>query len=208
MSCSDLTRMHGYQDISSRNGCQMKCPILLQLESMDTFWSTSLVPVSEQSTGRSHFVNASSQWETTLHCNISHWLGAYTKWSLTGQNDKDGLTVYPVVSFKKVPGGRFNIKMSYYKYGKSHCGDKTILQTSYLHNGISYTGKMTSLYWIRAQAPIFIDLFIFKAILIFRHLPNKFIPRSYNWSVNELVRQVFGKKYLKHSTDAMSSWSS
>ena len=29
------------------------------------------------------FVYAPSQWETTLHCNIvSHWLGAYTKWSL------------------------------------------------------------------------------------------------------------------------------
>ena len=32
-----------------------------------------------------------------------------------------------------------------------HCGDKTILQPSYLHNRISYTGKMTSLHWIRAQ---------------------------------------------------------
>ena len=30
---------------------------------------------------------------------------------------------------------------------KSHCGDKTILRPLYLHNGISYTGKMTSLYW-------------------------------------------------------------
>ena len=28
-----------------------------------------------------------------------------------------------------------------------------ILQPSYLHNGISYTGKMTSLYWIKAQLP-------------------------------------------------------
>ena len=49
------------------------------------------------------------------------------------------------------PGGRINIKMSSYQYRKSHCGDKTILRPSYLHNGISYTGKMTSLYWIRAQ---------------------------------------------------------
>ena len=47
-------------------------------------------------------------------------------------------------------GGRFNIKMSSYQYRKSHCGDKTILRPSYLHNGISYTGKMTSLYWIGA----------------------------------------------------------
>ena len=49
------------------------------------------------------------------------------------------------------PGPRFNIKMPSYQYRKSHCGDKTILRPSYLHNGISYTGKMTSLYWIGAQ---------------------------------------------------------
>ena len=32
---------------------------------------------------RDHFVNAPSQWEMTLHCNIVfHWIGAFTKWSL------------------------------------------------------------------------------------------------------------------------------
>ena len=71
---------------------------------------------------------------------------------------------------RKSPGGWFNIKMPSYQYRKSHCGDKTIvnikmpsyqyreshcgdktiLRSSYLHNGISYTGKMASLYWIRA----------------------------------------------------------
>ena len=40
--------------------------------------------------------------------------------------------------------------MSSYQYRKSHCGDKTILRRSYLHNGVSYTGKTTSLYWIGA----------------------------------------------------------
>ena len=41
--------------------------------------------------------------------------------------------------------------MASYQYRKSHCGDKTILRRpSYLHNGISYTGKRKSLYWIRA----------------------------------------------------------
>ena len=49
------------------------------------------------------------------------------------------------------PGGWFNVKMPSYQYRKSHCGDKRILRPSYLHNGISYTGKMASLYWIRAQ---------------------------------------------------------
>ena len=47
------------------------------------------------------------------------------------------------------PGPWFNIKMSSYQQRKSHCGDKTILRPSYLHKGISYTGKTTSLYWIR-----------------------------------------------------------
>ena len=45
------------------------------------------------------------------------------------------------------PGPWFNIKMSSYLYRKSHCGDKTVVRSSYLHNGISYTGKMSSLYW-------------------------------------------------------------
>ena len=48
------------------------------------------------------------------------------------------------------PGGWINIKMSSYQYRKSHCGDKTILRPSHLHNGIYYTGKTTSLYWIWA----------------------------------------------------------
>ena len=45
------------------------------------------------------------------------------------------------------PGLWFNINMSSYQYRKFYCGDKTIVRSSYLHNGISYTGKMTSLYW-------------------------------------------------------------
>ena len=59
-----------------------------------------------------------------------------------------------------------------YQYRKSHCGDKTILRPLYLHNGISYTGKTTSLYLIGAlvfvkltvsfritsPAPVFVEL--------------------------------------------------
>ena len=45
--------------------------------------------------------------------------------------------------------------MSSYQYRKSHCGDKTILRPSYLHNRFFYTGKMTSLYWIRALSLTF-----------------------------------------------------
>ena len=41
----------------------------------------------------------------------------------------------------QTPGPWFNIKMSSYQYRKSHCGDKTIVRSSYLHKGISYTGN-------------------------------------------------------------------
>ena len=39
-------------------------------------------------------------------------------------------------------------KISSHQYKKSLCGDKTIVivRSSYLHNVISYTGKITSLY--------------------------------------------------------------
>ena len=47
----------------------------------------------------------------------------------------------------RTPGPWFNIKMSSYQCRKSHCGDKTVVRSSYVHNGISYTGKMASLYW-------------------------------------------------------------
>ena len=46
------------------------------------------------------------------------------------------------------PGPWFNIKMSSYQYRKSHCGDKTVVRSSYLQIGISYIGKMVSFYWI------------------------------------------------------------
>ena len=73
-----------------------------------------------------------------------------------GREDKSALKSFLVIVKKQVlygdvwTGSRFNIKMTSYQYKKSHCGDKTILRPSYLHNGISYTRKMTSLYWIRA----------------------------------------------------------
>ena len=61
------------------------------------------------------------------------------------------LILRPIHQLKE-PGPWFNIKMTSYQYRKSHCGGKTILRLSYLHNMISYTIKTTSLYWIRALA--------------------------------------------------------
>ena len=50
-------------------------------------------------------------------------------------------------------GSRLNIKMPSDQNGKSHCGDKEVSLLSYLYKGISYTGKTTSLYWVRASVP-------------------------------------------------------
>ena len=66
----------------------------------------------------------------------------------------DAWLLFPSKFITNIPSGPgFNIKMPYYQYRKSHCGDKTILRPSYLHNGISYTGKMPSLYWTHLQIP-------------------------------------------------------
>ena len=57
----------------------------------------------------------------------------------------------PTSDFKLLKySGLFNIEMPYYQY-RNHCGYKTIIHPFYLHNGISCTGNMTSLYWIRTQ---------------------------------------------------------
>ena len=48
-----------------------------------------------------------------------------------------------------------DIKRSSYLSRKSHCVDKTVVRSSYLHNGISYTGKVWPLYWIGAQVLVF-----------------------------------------------------
>ena len=62
--------------------------------------------------------------------------------------------VYSEQETENGPRAQFSIRMTSYQYMKSHCGDKTILRPAYLHNGISYTGKTTSLYWIGTQVII------------------------------------------------------
>ena len=71
-------------------------------------------------------------------------------WTSLKSNHCHPLNDWYMSIFWGAPGGWFNIKMTSYRYRKSHCGDKTILRPSYLHNGISYAGKMISLCWIRA----------------------------------------------------------
>ena len=54
-------------------------------------------------------------------------------------------------------GGWFTKKVPSYQYRKYYCGDKTVERSSYLHNGTSYTGKMTSLYWISALVFFYVN---------------------------------------------------
>ena len=67
------------------------------------------------------------------------------------QMDTWWVMVRIIIPLKVNYGPQLIIKMSSFPYWKSHCGDKTIARSSYLHNGISYTGKMSSLYLIRAM---------------------------------------------------------
>ena len=91
---------------------------------------------------------APNQWETALLCkDVSHWLGASLESALVCTTL--GLTLV------LKPGPWFNIKMPSYQYRKFHCGDKTVVRSSYLHNGISYIGKLATLYWISHKTVLF-----------------------------------------------------
>ena len=54
----------------------------------------------------------------------------------------------------QISGGLFNIRMLSYQYEKSHYGEKRVVTVSNLHNGISYTAKMVSFYWISFKVGI------------------------------------------------------
>ena len=74
-------------------------------------------------------------------------------WLSNNANTKHRTFTLAVARYTRITGPWSNIKMTSYQYRKSHCGDKTVVRSSYLHNGISYTGKISSLYWIGAQGP-------------------------------------------------------
>ena len=71
---------------------------------------------------------------------VQYWV---IDWGVTMMTSRHGNIFH-------ITGPWFNIKMSSHQYRKSHCGDKTVVRSSYLHNEISYAGKIASLYWIRA----------------------------------------------------------
>ena len=94
-------------------------------------------------------------------------------------------------------GPWFNIKTSSYQYRKSHCGDKTILRPSYLHNGISYTGKMTSLYWIGPLVfPLQCDVFVWPLVDIAIDPVCQEAAVEFNKSFRKPFRLEFSNCYL------------
>ena len=120
--------------------------------------------------------------------------------------------------------------MTSYQYRKSHCGDKTILRPSYLHNGISYTGKMSSLYWIRALMQLILEIWRYVSWLVVtdtachpgrcRHNDHSFVTMKYqiinsplfcivkHQSILHSVNRLQGKSILNrpHTFDVSTSW--
>ena len=103
------------------------------------------------------------------------------------------------------PGPRFNIKMTSYQYRKSHCGDKTAVRSSYLYNGISYTGKMTSLYWIRAVGAIsqWVPNLLF-CILSLKSIILKLQPHPPG--TNELIGYILVTYTVHTKNNARNPW--
>ena len=73
---------------------------------------------------------------------------------------------YAFVAMDLKSGPWFKIKIPSYQYRKSHCGGKTILRPFYLDSGISYTGKMASLYWLKAEILVEISFLDFLLVII------------------------------------------
>ena len=68
------------QDCSNSSALALE---LLQSCTKPSVWYDTVLIRYDCNISKDHFVNAPSQWEVTLHCNVvSLWLGAFTKWSL------------------------------------------------------------------------------------------------------------------------------
>ena len=119
-----------------------------------------------------------------LHCQCHGWSGETRSQGISSHGSDLVLPEYS--------GPWFNIKMSSYQYRKSHCGDKTVVRSSYLHNGISYTGKMSYLYWIGALVSAsegFISLL--ETCLILKKKINQIIWLCQKWMWFEIRNQCF-----------------
>ena len=89
---------------------------------------------------RYHFV---TEVCTRVHISVTKWCivryGTGAMWDLwagsIGASAGMMLTYLSRYISVSASGAWFNIKMSSYQYRKSHCGDKTVVRSSYLHKG-------------------------------------------------------------------------
>ena len=122
---------------------------------------TRFCPQTDRRTRWSQYTPFQLHWSWRYNDLWQHWIPchmvsgrqmtkAYLMVIIIGHQQSIMVAIVMILSLTCLvtPGPQFNIKMLSYQYRKSHCGDRTVIRSSYLHNGISYTGKMTSLYWI------------------------------------------------------------
>ena len=57
------------------------------------------------------------------------------------------------VIYSYFPGPWISINMSSYPYRECHSKDHLVVTSSYIQNGISYTYRVVSLYWIISRVP-------------------------------------------------------
>ena len=97
------------------------------------------------------------------------------------------------------PGPWFNIMMLSYQHRESHSGDKTILRPSYLHNGISYTGQMASVYWIMNQIYFHASIYVLNNISIYS-------PKQIQWCMATFLSVYKSQVYDIWTVSNQTSW--
>ena len=141
------------------------CPSVWQFSDLilktESDWSILDIDVLGQDCGNSSVKHIAESDSWSILCEIPlRWMSRGYCWYQVNIGSGDGLVQSgtkplpePIIIltpfYKPVwhwsQGPWFNIKMTSYQHKKSDCGDKTTSWPCYLHNGISYTGKMTSL---------------------------------------------------------------
>ena len=87
-----------------------------------------------------YYAASPTVWQHDIQSRIS------AKWERGKQYGQHTRHINSLVLWR--PGPRFNTNMLCYQFRKSHCGDNTVVRSSYLDYGISYIDKIASLHWI------------------------------------------------------------
>ena len=109
-------------------------------------------------------------------CELNDVVGCQRPWSRM---------VHAMAWWLMTPGPWFNMKITSCQYRKSHC------VSSYLYNGIYYTGKMASFYWIShlAITSTSVDLSWYISETLW-HLPEVMLQEIIMIPITKTYRQV------------------